>query len=361
MNDELHEQRESEKPREPVRSDVQRLEAAAQLGRTLRAELAKVIVGQDEVAEQILITMLCGGHALLEGVPGLAKTLLVRSVAELTDLSFSRIQFTPDLMPADVVGAEIIGSGGDDATAFRFIKGPVFANLILADEVNRTSPRTQSALLEAMQEHQVTVGGASHSLPRPFCVLATQNPIEQEGTYPLPEAQLDRFLMRILVDYPSEEDELEIVRRTTATALPTLQAIANQAELTDASGLLRLMPIGESTARFAIRLVRATRPNDPNADDPVNRYISWGAGPRASQALILSAKARAMLRGRAAVELEDVKAMAAPVLRHRIVTDFEAEADRVTVDQIVTQLVEALSAEDAAIPKWMRSLIKPRN
>jgi MoxR-like ATPase len=318
--------------------DIEQVHAA---GREIASQLGKVIVGQQRVVEELLTCVLAGGHCLLVGVPGLAKTLMVRSLADCLGLSFNRIQFTPDLMPADVTGTEVIE---EDRTtgkrALRFIPGPVFANVILADEINRTPPKTQAALLEAMQEQQVTVGGERHPLPIPYFVLATQNPIEQEGTYPLPEAQLDRFMFEVMIDYPNEDEEFQIVRQTTASAPPKISPVLSQEKLLRLQAAVRDIPVADSVIRFALSLSRLSRHNHPEAPDFIKQYVTWGAGPRASQYLILAAKARAALQGRVHVDLDDVKAVAAPVLRHRIVTNYLAEADRLSVDDIIQKLMQ---------------------
>ncbi len=320
--------------------------------RRLTTEVARVIVGQDAVVEQLLMAMFCRGHALVVGVPGLAKTLLISTIARSISLSFSRIQFTPDLMPSDITGTEVIEE--DKTTGvreLRFVKGPVFANVILADEVNRTPPKTQAALLEAMQEHQVTVGGVQHKLPAPFFVLATQNPIEQEGTYPLPEAQLDRFMFNIKIGYPTEDEEAEIIRRTTSGGEIKPQATLTSGDVQRVQDLVREAPVAEHVIRYALRLVRATRikegPGPGAAPKPkmVTDYLSWGAGPRASQYLILAAKAKAILSGSFHVTPEHIKAVAHPVLRHRIITNFNAEADNVTTDDVIDVLLRDIPVE----------------
>jgi MoxR-like ATPase len=309
----------------------------------IRDELGQVIVGQREVIDQLLISLLSGGHSLLVGVPGLAKTLLVRSLADVVGLAFNRIQFTPDLMPADITGTEVIHE--DRATGerqFRFIQGPVFANVILADEINRTPPKTQAALLEAMQEHQVTVGGVRYPLPDPFFVLATQNPIEQEGTYPLPEAQLDRFMLEIRVDYPDEEDELDIVQRKSSFNQHSLSRVVSEEELREHQGVVRSVPMAEHDMRYAISLVRATRVQTAQVSEPLAEYLSWGAGPRASEWLVLAAKAHAAITGRDLATAQDVQAVLAPVLRHRLVTNFNAEADGISKDDLVQRLLASV-------------------
>ena len=313
----------------------------------LKRELAKVIVGQEDVIEQTLIAVFTRGHALLVGVPGLAKTLLVRMLSEVLDLGFRRIQFTPDLMPADVTGTEVLDE--DKATgqhSFRFVKGPVFTNLLLADEINRTPPKTQAALLEAMQEHRVTVGGESRPLPEPFFVLATQNPIEQEGTYPLPEAQLDRFLFNITVDYPKREDEIGIYRAETGAADVKLEKILDADEIMKLQEVVRRVPVADHVLEYAADLVRATRPKDPSAPEFVKEMVAWGAGPRAGLSLVLAAKARAILQGRPYVITKDVKAMALPVMRHRISTTFNAEAAGVSPDSIIERLLGTIKGHE---------------
>jgi MoxR-like ATPase len=329
-------------------SDVEAIQQLGETHRRLTAELGKVIVGQKEVIDELLVALFARGHCVLEGAPGLAKTLLIRTLADSLSLAFSRVQFTPDLMPADITGTEVIQE--DKATGkreFRFLPGPVFANIVLADEINRTPPKTQAALLEAMQEKQVTIGGQRHKLPDPFFVLATQNPIEQEGTYPLPEAQLDRFMFLVKVDYPSEEEELLVVKQTTSDHRASASPVLDAARLGEMAELVRRVPVADHLARYAIRLARQTR-GDADAPDVVRRYVTWGAGPRASQYLVLAAKARAALDGRHCVDLEDLRALAAPVLRHRIVTNFNAEADGVSTDDVVRELVTSTRAEAAA-------------
>jgi MoxR-like ATPase len=328
----------------------------------LKEQIHKVIVGQDEVVDQILIALFCRGHALVEGVPGLAKTLLISTIARTLSLGFSRIQFTPDLMPSDITGTEVIEEDRTTGSReLRFVKGPIFANVILADEINRTPPKTQAALLEAMQEHQVTVGGTQHRLPEPFFVLATQNPIEQEGTYPLPEAQLDRFMFRIQISYPSAEEEVEIVKRTTTATRGTPEAVLDAADIARTQELVRATPAPDYVIRYALRLVRATRvsePVDAGGVRPrmVRDYVGWGAGPRASEYLVLAAKARALLSSMSAgagagpvhVTPEHVRAVAKPVLRHRVLTNFNAEADQVDTDRIVDALLEEIPVEGAS-------------
>jgi MoxR-like ATPase len=327
-------------------SDLEAVEKLRDAYQSITEELAKVIVGQRQVIDELLIALFARGHCLLVGVPGLAKTLMIRTVAAALSLDFSRIQFTPDLMPSDITGTEVIQE--DRATGqrgLRFLPGPVFANIILADEINRTPPKTQAALLEAMQEHQVTAGGHKHALPAPFFVLATQNPIEQEGTYPLPEAQLDRFMLNVRVEYPSEDEELEIVLRTTADVHVEITPTLTAEEIVQLTHLVRKVPVAEHVARYALRLARASRPDQPEAADFVREYVMWGAGPRASQYMVLGAKARAVLQGRTYVSLEDIQAVAPPVLRHRVRTNFNADAERIHADEIVRRLIEFVSAQ----------------
>jgi MoxR-like ATPase len=331
--------------------DIQAVERLSEAYRNITDEIGKRIVGQHDVIEQLLIALFARGHCLLVGVPGLAKTMMIRTLADALSLEFNRIQFTPDLMPADITGTEVIQenrtTGGRE---FRFLPGPVFANIVLADEINRTPPKTQAALLEAMQEQQITVGGQRHVLPNPFFVLATQNPIEQEGTYPLPEAQLDRFLFMVLVDYPDEEQELEIVKRTTSDVATKLTATLSAEDVLELSHIVRRVPVADHLARYAIQFARRTRVGREDVPEMVRKYVSWGAGPRASQNLILAAKARAVLNGRYYVSGDDVRAVAAPVLRHRIVTNFNAEADGIKPDDLVAHLAETISvaADDHA-------------
>ena len=304
-------------------------------------EISKRIVGQQEIIDHILIALLCRGHTLLVGVPGLAKTLLIKSIAELLDLNFSRIQFTPDLMPSDITGTEIIEEDHNTGKReFRFFKGPVFGNIILADEINRTPPKTQAALLEAMQEHKVTTAGQTYILEEPFFVLATQNPIEQEGTYPLPEAQLDRFMFNIKIDYPDHEEEVAIVKSTTSGIDNELNIIIGREDLLLYQDLVRRVPIADNVIEFAVELVSKTRPQSDKAFAAVSGWIEWGAGPRASQYLVLGAKARAVLDGRPAPEIDDIKAMARPILRHRLITNFNAEAEGLNTDDILSILLE---------------------
>ncbi|MCK6471887.1 MAG: MoxR family ATPase [Planctomycetes bacterium] len=321
-------------------SDLALLKVLQQGREALMSEMSKVVVGQKEVVDQILMALFCRGHALIVGVPGLAKTLMVRTLARILDLSFNRVQFTPDLMPSDIVGTEVVEE--DPATrkrSFRFLKGPIFANLILADEINRTPPKTQAALLEAMEERRVTAGGEGLELPNPFFVLATQNPIEQEGTYPLPEAQLDRFMFEIRIAYPTKQEEVEIVRTTTALRDTELKTVLTAAQVLEVQKVVRKIPVGEPVVKYAVDLACASRPNTPDAPDFVNQWVRWGAGPRASQFLILAAKARAAVRGNFAVAASDVEAVAPVVLRHRIVTNFHAESEGINSDEIVRRLL----------------------
>jgi MoxR-like ATPase len=325
------------------RSDLQAVEYLNASHKRIRTEIGKVIIGQDKVVEQLLISLLSSGHCLLVGVPGLAKTLLISTLARVLNLKFSRIQFTPDLMPSDITGTEIIEE--DQSTRrrdFRFVKGPVFANIILADEINRTPPKTQAALLQAMQEHEVTASGQTYKLDEPFFVLATQNPIEQEGTYPLPEAQLDRFMFNVFVDYPSEAEENNIVKSTTAGAVAQLDKILTADEIMAFQQLVRRVPVSDHLVEYAVQLVRATRPKEAGAPEFVKNWVNWGAGPRASQYLILAAKTRAILEGRPTPGPEDVRFAAYPVLRHRIVTSFNAEADGVDTMEIIKRILDSV-------------------
>jgi MoxR-like ATPase len=323
--------------------DVAAVAALAQARQRLLVEIGKRVVGQHEVIDQLLIGLFARGHCLFVGVPGLAKTLLVSTLAELLDLRFSRVQFTPDLMPSDITGTDVLEE--DRATgrrAFRFVPGPLFANLILADEINRTPPKTQAALLQAMAEYRVTAGGRTYPLEQPFLVFATQNPIEQEGTYPLPEAQLDRFMFLIDVDYPDADEELQIVRTTTGGQQASLQTLLHPQEIQRLQSLVLRVPAADHVMRHAVDLARRSRPHAPGAPDFIDRYLSWGAGPRASQFLILAAKSRAILSGRYAAEIEDVRAVARPVLRHRLILNFHAEAEGIQSGQIVDRLLEAV-------------------
>ncbi len=317
------------------KSDVEAVDALVEKYSNLKNEIAKVIVGQNEIVEQTLISILSKGHVLLIGVPGLAKTLLVNTIGKVLGLSYSRIQFTPDLMPSDIIGTEIL----DEQRKFKFLKGPVFANLILADEINRTPPKTQAALLEAMQEKAVTVAGTTYRLPEPFFVLATQNPIEQEGTYPLPEAQLDRFMFNLILDYPSFEEENNIVKLTTAGNETDVDVVMEAEEILFFQQLLRKIPVADNVVEYAVNLVSKTRPGTPKAHEWTNNYINWGAGPRASQFLIVAAKTHAALHGKYSPDIENVKAVALPVLRHRLVKNYKAEAEGVSVDDIINKLL----------------------
>ena len=322
-------------------SKTEKAEAFTRDFSALRKEIAKIVVGQNDIVEQLLISLFSRGHCILVGVPGLAKTLLIRTLSKSLNLSFNRIQFTPDLMPGDITGTEIIE---EDATTgkkmFRFIPGPLFANIILADEINRTPPKTQAALLESMQEYHVTAGGVRHDLEKPFFVLATQNPIEQEGTYPLPEAQLDRFMFNLWLDYPAFQEEMDIVSQTTAPGLATIQPILSGKQIMDYQDLVREVPVPDSVLEFAVRLVSMTRPNTDRAPDFVNKYMSWGAGPRASQFLVIGGKARALSQGRYNVTEEDIRSLAIPVLRHRIVNNYAAEAEGLDTVSLIRRLLE---------------------
>jgi MoxR-like ATPase len=320
-------------------------EETSDLVSRLDTEIARVIIGQRRVLREVLVCVLAGGHCLLRGVPGLAKTLLIKTLAQAIDLKFSRIQFTPDLMPSDILGTDVIE---EDVTTgkrqIRFIPGPIFANIILADEVNRTPPKTQAALLEAMQEYQVTVGGVRYPLERPLFVLATQNPIEQEGTHPLPEAQLDRFMFNVVIDYPAPDEERRILAETTTGAEAVVKRVASGADLEGARRLVRDLPAAENVVSYALRLVRATRPADETAPAVIREWVKWGASPRAGQALLLGAKAMALVDGRSVPALEDIRAVAFPVLRHRVLLNFQAEADGVDPDQVVGRLLESVPA-----------------
>ncbi len=346
--------------------DLQAVEQLHQAYQQIVSELERVIVGQQSVIEQLMVAMFARGHCLLVGVPGLAKTLMIRSVADALTLQFSRIQFTPDLMPSDITGTEVIQEDrARGLRELRFLPGPVFANIILADEINRTPPKTQAALLEAMQEHQVTAGGQRHVLPAPFFVLATQNPIEQEGTYPLPEAQLDRFMFHVTVDYPTEDEELEIVKRTTTDTQSQITATLDARQITELTRIVRKVPVADHIARYALRLARLTRCQQPDAPDFVREYVMWGAGPRASQYLVLGAKARAVLQGRYHVSQEDIRAVALPVLRHRIKTNFAADAEGISADDIIRRLLDFLprvvdeSHDDLETRKALPNVLRP--
>ncbi len=321
-------------------ADLQAVERLKDARQRIKAEIGKVIIGQEQVIDELLIALLSNGHCLLVGVPGLAKTLLISTLARILDLKFSRIQFTPDLMPSDITGTEILEENKSTGQRdFKFVKGPVFANIVLADEINRTPPKTQAALLQAMQEHEVTAAGETHKLEEPFFVLATQNPIEQEGTYPLPEAQLDRFMFNIFVDYPSYQEEHRIVKSTTAVLNYEITKMMTGKEISALQQLVRKVPVSDHVVDYAIKLVRATRRNEDGVADYITNWVTWGAGPRASQYLILGAKTRAILDGRYTPSVDDVKAVAKPVLRHRIVTSFNAEADGVGTMEIIDKLL----------------------
>ena len=326
---------------EPQVSDAQFLEELAQAKQAILGQVRKRIFGQNELVEHLLIALFARGHCLIMGVPGLAKTYLIATLAEVLSLEFNRIQFTPDLMPSDITGTDILEE--DAATGkrfFKFIKGPVFTNLLLADEINRTPPKTQAALLQSMQEYQVSAAGTTHELERPFMVFATQNPIEQEGTYPLPEAQLDRFMFNLVVEYPEADVEVDIVRNTTSPQKTTLEQSLTAQDIIRLQDLVMRVPVEDEIIRYAVALVRKTRAKDPTAPEDVRKYLSWGAGPRASQYLILASKARAALDGRRTIDKEDVRALAAPILRHRIITNFQADAQRITRDDIIQRLIE---------------------
>jgi MoxR-like ATPase len=316
-------------------SEVQAVDALARSFDELRAEVGKVIVGQDDVVRYVLLSIFCDGHSLLVGVPGLAKTLLIQTISDVLHLSFKRIQFTPDLMPSDIIGSEVL----DEQRHFRFVPGPLFANIVLADEINRTPPKTQAALLEAMQERGVTAAGFRHALPLPFFVLATQNPIEQEGTYPLPEAQLDRFMFNIRLDYPSYEEEVAVVRQTTTEHKTTVSKVLDAGQIKAYQQLIRRIPIADNVLEYAVNLASRTRPGTQRAPEVVNQYLSWGAGPRASQFLVLGAKAHAATKGKYSPDIEDVQAVAVPILRHRMVRNYKAEAEGIGVEDLVAQLL----------------------
>ncbi len=316
-------------------NEVQAVDALARSFEELRAEIGKVIVGQDNVVRYVLLSIFCDGHSLLVGVPGLAKTLLIQTISDALHLSFKRIQFTPDLMPSDIIGSELL----DEQRHFKFIPGPLFANIVLADEINRTPPKTQAALLEAMQERGVTAAGHRHSLPLPFFVLATQNPIEQEGTYPLPEAQLDRFMFNIRLDYPSYEEEVAVVKATTGSQTASVDKVLSADQIRAYQQLIRRIPIADNVLEYAVNLASRTRPGTKRAPEVVNNYLSWGAGPRASQFLVLGAKAHAATKGKYSPDIEDVQAVAEPILRHRIVRNYKAEAEGISIESLVEQLL----------------------
>ncbi|HNE51501.1 MAG: AAA family ATPase [Chitinophagales bacterium] len=316
-------------------NDVEGIQNLSASYQELRKEIGKVIIGQDNVVKYVLLSIFCDSHSLLVGVPGLAKTLLVRTVADALELNFKRIQFTPDLMPSDIIGAEVL----NEDRHFHFNRGPIFANIVLADEINRTPPKTQSALLEAMQERQVTAAGQAHALELPFFVLATQNPIEQEGTYPLPEAQLDRFMFNVVLDYPQYEEELQVVKSTTTDNAINVRKIIGAKEIIAYQHLIRRMPVADNVVEYAVKLVSSTRPNTAKAAKIVNEFVSWGAGPRASQALVLAAKGHAAIQGKYSPDIEDVQAVALPILRHRIIRNFKAEAESVSIEKIIGELL----------------------
>ncbi len=316
------------------KSDVEAVDALASSYQSLKSEIGKVIIGQDDVVKTVIISLFSNGHSLLVGVPGLAKTLLVSTISDVLDLSFKRIQFTPDLMPSDITGSEVL----DESRNFKFNEGPIFSNIVLADEINRTPPKTQAALLEAMQERSVTVAGVRHLLPKPFFVLATQNPIEQEGTYPLPEAQLDRFMFNIPLDYPSYEEEIAVVKATTTNKKATVSNVLTGEQILAYQQLIRKIPIADNVLEYCVNLATKTRPNTPRAPEYVNNYISWGAGPRASQYLVLGAKCHAAINGKYSPDIEDVQAIANYVLRHRIVRNYKAEAEGITEENVIASL-----------------------
>jgi MoxR-like ATPase len=328
-----------------MQEDVKLVEELNITVKNVKDEIAKVIIGQDEIIDQLLISLFAQGHCLLIGVPGLAKTLLIKTLAEVMDLKFNRVQFTPDLMPSDITGTEIIE---EDAITkkrnFRFVSGPVFANVILADEINRTPPKTQAALLEAMQEHKVTAAGVTYTLDEPFFVLATQNPIEQEGTYPLPEAQLDRFMFNLWLDYPSFNEEVKVVQTTTSQYKPELKKVLNAEEIINFQKLVRKVPVADNVIEFAVNIANKTRPSNGNSPQFIKDWITWGAGPRASQYLILGAKTRAVIEGRYTPNIDDVKSVMIPVLRHRIITNFNAEADGITSLEVITKLIKEVNS-----------------
>jgi MoxR-like ATPase len=328
---------------EKTQDDIEALDSIKQAYASIREELGKVIIGQQEVIEQLLIAIFAQGHCLLEGVPGLAKTLMVSTLAQSLQLKFNRVQFTPDLMPSDITGTEVIQENRSTGErGFRFLSGPIFANIVLADEINRTPPKTQAALLEAMQERQVTIGGQRHPLPAPFFVLATQNPIEQEGTYPLPEAQQDRFMFKVFVRYPSYDEEFQIAETTTAEIFADVQDVLSGEEILRLQQVVRRVPIAPYAVHYALRLVRATRVHEGEAPASIKDWVSWGSGPRGLQYLLLGAKARAMLDGRFFVTTEDIRAIAHPVLRHRVITSFNAESSGITPDNVIDRLLEAV-------------------
>ena len=327
----------------PATEEVQAIEKLMDARDLISEQLKKVIVGQEEVIDQMLMAFFAGGHCLLEGVPGLAKTLTIKTLAQILNLQFKRIQFTPDLMPADITGTDVLEEERSTGhREIRFIQGPIFANILLADEINRTPPKTQAALLEAMQEYHVTAGGTMYNLEQPFFVLATQNPIEQEGTYPLPEAQLDRFMFKIVIDYPSEEEEVTIVSSTTSVEEPELETVLSGEDIITLNQIVRRVSAADNVVQYAVKLARATRPKGKDAPDFIQQWVRWGAGPRAGQYLILGAKARGILRGRVNASIEDVKSVAHAVLRHRVLTNFHAEAEGVDSDAVITRLLDTV-------------------
>ena len=324
--------------------DLEILEKLAEARNAFFNEVGKVIIGQQVILDHMLIAILARGHSLIIGVPGLAKTLLIKTLSDVLDLSFKRVQFTPDLMPSDITGTELIDVDQNTGKrSFRFYKGPIFANIVLADEINRTPPKTQAALLEAMQEHKVTAGGESYDLDKPFFVLATQNPIEQEGTYPLPEAQLDRFMFNLKIDYPSIKDEISIVRKTTAMEINDLKTIITKSEISSYQELVRRVPVADNIVEYAVKIVASTRPNSELSPDFIQQSVDWGAGPRASQYLVLGAKAKALLDGRPSPNIEDIRSLVLPVLRHRVLPNFNAEAEGLKVEDILNQLLDTIT------------------
>ena len=326
-----------------TQKDLAVLEELAKARQSFFSEVGKVVIGQQKILDHILIALLARGHSLLVGVPGLAKTLIIKTLSDVLDLSFKRIQFTPDLMPSDITGTELIDVDQNTGQrSFRFYQGPIFANIVLADEINRTPPKTQAALLEAMQEHKVTAGGKTYALDEPFFVLATQNPIEQEGTYPLPEAQLDRFMFNLNIKYPSTEDEVSIVRETTTPEIQSLNAVITKSEIATYQDLVRRVPVADNVVEYAVKLVGATRPNSSTAPDFIQQSVDWGAGPRASQYLVLGAKAKAILDGRPSPNINDIQSLAFPILRHRVLPNFNAEAEGLKVEDILTRLLDTI-------------------
>jgi MoxR-like ATPase len=326
-----------------TQKDLAVLEELAKAKQSFFSEVGKVVIGQQKILDHILIALLARGHSLLVGVPGLAKTLIIKTLSDVLDLSFKRIQFTPDLMPSDITGTELIDVDQNTGQrSFRFYQGPIFANIVLADEINRTPPKTQAALLEAMQEHKVTAGGKTYDLDEPFFVLATQNPIEQEGTYPLPEAQLDRFMFNLNIEYPSTEDEVSIVRETTTPEIQSLNAVITKSEISTYQDLVRRVPVADNVVEYAVKLVGATRPNSSTAPEFIQQSVDWGAGPRASQYLVLGAKAKAILDGRPSPNINDIQSLALPILRHRVLPNFNAEAEGLKVEDILNRLLDTI-------------------